>query len=208
MVEAKPAALGALIRSLRARRGLRLEDVAKRSGYTKGFLSKIENGRASPPIATLMRLADALSVDPAVFFRANGNGLGSAGSRANVLVKPEQRARVENAGAGPGYTYWSLAAPRLHKAMEPFLLTIRPGEIDPKKTFQHPGEEFLFMLEGRMDYKVGGETFPMGPGDSLYFDSSKPHAPRPKGGPVKFIAVFYAPPRPERGGRSIRRKQK
>lgn len=193
----KPAALGQLIRSLRARRGLRLEDVAKRSGYTKGFLSKIENGRALPPIATLMRLAEALNVDPAVFFQANGNGASAPGDpHASIHVTPERRTKVVNAGAGPGYTYWSLASQRAHKAMEPFLLTVHPGEFDPKKTFQHPGEEFLFVLEGSMDYRVGDETFALGPGDSLYFDSTRPHAPRPKEGPVTFLAMFYAPPRP------------
>ncbi|MCW8129051.1 MAG: helix-turn-helix transcriptional regulator [Planctomycetota bacterium] len=196
---ADAAALGPLIRNLRTRRGLRLEDVAKRSGYTKGFLSKIENGRASPPIATLMRLAEALNVDPTVFFHANGNGSNGAGAdpHATVHITPDRRTKVLNAGAGPGYTYWSLAAQRTHKAMEPFLLTVHPGEFDPKKTFQHPGEEFLYVLEGAMDYRVGSETFSLGPGDSLYFDSTRPHAPHPKGGPVTFLAMFYAPPRPE-----------
>jgi len=190
----QPASLGALIRDLRTRRGLRLDDVASRSGYTKGFLSKIENGRASPPIATLMRLAQALNVDPAQFFQAGHGANGDP--HATVHVTPEKRTKVENAGAGPGYAYWSLAAQRRHKAMEPFLLTVHPGQLDRKKTFQHPGEEFLFVLEGRMDYVVGGETFTLGPGDSLYFDATRPHAPRPKSGPVTFLAMFYAPPRP------------
>jgi transcriptional regulator with XRE-family HTH domain len=189
--------LGKTIRVLRSRGGLRLEDLARRAGFTKGFLSKIENGKATPPIATLMRLAQALAVDPAVFFQA-ARPNGADDPNRTVHVPPQARLSVANAAAGPGYSYWALASGRTHKAMEPFLLTVRPREFDRSKRFEHPGDEFIFVLNGRCDYVVGEETFSLGPGDSLYFDASRPHAPLPKGGPVTFLAIFCAPPRPQR----------
>ena len=74
--------------------------------------------------------------------------------------------------------------------MEPFVLVVRPEEVDPKRTFCHAGEEFLFVLIGRCDYRVGKETFDLETGDSLYFDATEPHAPLPKDGPVTLLAVF------------------
>src|SRR6478736_6644569 len=60
--------IAARLRWFRTERGLRLEDVAKRAGYTKGFLSKIEHGKASPPMTTLLRVAAALGVQSDVLF--------------------------------------------------------------------------------------------------------------------------------------------
>jgi mannose-6-phosphate isomerase-like protein (cupin superfamily) len=74
--------------------------------------------------------------------------------------------------------------------MEPFVLVVRPEEVDAERRFRHAGEEFLFVLEGRCEYRVGEETFDLKPGDSLYFDATKPHAPLPKGGPAMLLAVF------------------
>ena len=188
------AHLGARIRRLREERGMRLVDVSRHAGYTKGFLSKIENGHASPPIATLMKIAQALQIDPGEFFRKGTDDGAAADPDATVQVRPHERRAVENAEAGPGYSYWALAAPRVHKFMQPFLLTVRPREVDPAKRFEHPGEEFIFVLSGKMDYRVGDEVFSLQAGDSLYFDASRPHAPLPKRKPVTFLALFYAPP--------------
>jgi transcriptional regulator with XRE-family HTH domain len=187
--------VGSTLRKLRSHGGLRLEDLARRAGFTKGFLSKIENGRATPPIATLMRLAQALAVDPAIFFKAADSN-GTSDPNRSVHTSPRGRLKVANASAGPGYSYWALASQRPHKAMEPFLLTVYPQKVDRKKRFEHPGEEFIFVLKGRTEYVVGDETFVLGPGDSLYFDATRPHAPLPKDGPVTFLAMFCAPPRP------------
>jgi transcriptional regulator with XRE-family HTH domain len=177
-----------LLRNLRRQRGLRLDDLGQRAGFTKGFLSKLETGKATPPIATLMRLASALGVEPSALLSSSGNG-----TKRAVHVAAGARARVDNAGAGPGYEYWALATPRAVKAMEPFLITVKPGQL---KRFQHPGEEFIFVLDGRTRYHVGAETFTLERGDSLYFDAEVPHAPEPLGRPVTFLAIFYAPPRP------------
>lgn len=189
--------VGASLRRLRARMGLRVEDLARRAGFTKGFISKIETGKSSPPIATLMRLAEALGVEPAVLFHSRSMQA-TTDPDATVHVPAGKRQRVQNAGAGLGYSYWALAAARGQKSMEPFLLTVHPRDVDPKKTFEHPGEEFIFVLKGRADYRVGDEIFHLHAGDSLYFDARRPHAPFPKGGPVTFLAIFCAPPRPVR----------
>ena len=188
--------VGATLRYLRLKQGLTLDDVSRRAKLTRGFVSKIERGKASPPIATLLRLATALGVDPAAFFAGGGGASATGGSATALLVRRGDRTRMDDRGGGPGYNYEALAARRTLKLMEPFLITVRPEEADFNKTFRHPGEEFVFVLEGKMDYRVGDELFALGAGDSLYFDATRPHAPLPRDGAVSFLAIFCAPPRP------------
>jgi transcriptional regulator with XRE-family HTH domain len=180
------------MRLIRVERSLRLEDVAQRAGCTKGHLSKIEQGKSSPSIAVIFRVAAALGIEPSLLLDNKATTI--ADPRATVHVTPATRLQVMNEGAGPGYTYMALAAARHRKAMEPFILTVRPEQVDPNKTFEHPGEELIFVIDGEMEYRVGAETFRLAAGDSLYFDATKPHAPLPIGGPVTFLAVFCAPP--------------
>jgi transcriptional regulator with XRE-family HTH domain len=186
--------IGENVRQIRTERNLRLEDVARRAGHTKGYLSKIEQGKSTPSIATIMRLAGALGVDVSMLMQSADGG-SEQDARATAHVKPSQRLEVLNDGAGPGYTYMALSAGRRRKMMEPFLLTVRPEHVDPAKVFEHPGEEFVYVISGSCDYVVGDETYFLEPGDSLYFDSTKPHAPRPKKEAVTFIAIFCAPPK-------------
>jgi transcriptional regulator with XRE-family HTH domain len=196
------SSIGSRIRQLRQQRGLPLAEVAQRAGHTKGFLSKIERAKASPPIATLLRLAAALQVEPSELLEASP--LRGTGSRQTLHVTPAQRVHIESTSAGPGYAFTALAAQRGHKRMEPFLLTVDPKEIDPSRTFEHPGEEFVFVLEGELDYRVGDQVFPLKTGDSLYFDGSLPHTPLPRKHPATFLAIFSAPQRRLRSSRKNR----
>ncbi len=185
--------IAARIRRLRQERSLRLEDVARRAGYTKGFLSKVENGKVSPPVATLIRVANALGVEVTDLL-VTPKGERAVDPDATVHVKATERLEIENASAGPGYTYMALAAPRHLKMMEPFLMTVYPDQVDREKTFSHPGEEFIFVVKGKTDYRVGDEVFELKEGDSLYFDANRPHAPYPKDEPVTLLAIFGSYP--------------
>ena len=188
------SSIGVHIRLLRQQRKLSLAEVSRRAGYSKGFLSKIERAKASPPIATLLRLAGALGVEPSELFETVANPKRKAVAGA-LLVKASQRVRVPNTGSGPGYEFMALAAQRGSKRMEPFFLTVKAADVDPTRMFEHPGEEFIFVLEGEMDYRWGDQLFPMRAGDSLYFDGTWPHVPLPRTGQVTFVAVFSQPGR-------------
>jgi quercetin dioxygenase-like cupin family protein len=92
-------------------------------------------------------------------------------------------------GSKFGYSYEGLALDMKGKIGEPFLLTIRPG--DPGGQFQHGGQEFIYMLSGRMEFTVGGDPLMLNPGDSLYFDPTHVHKTRVLGKqPAKFLCVF------------------
>jgi transcriptional regulator with XRE-family HTH domain len=189
------AVVAARLRWFRTERGLRLEDVAKRAGYTKGFLSPIEHGMASPPLATLLRVAAALGVAPDVLFAPDAG----VGPDSSVQTPAGQGVVVRDEGGGPGRTLLAMAAVRHHKLMEPFVVTLEPGETNGDtpgndRRLTCPGEEFVYVLEGELEYGVGDETFRLKAGDALYFNATRPNAATARGGTARFVRVFCASP--------------
>ncbi|HKO69159.1 MAG TPA: XRE family transcriptional regulator [Burkholderiaceae bacterium] len=174
--------------ALRARKRVTLERLAEVTGFTKGYLSKIENSKKVPPIASLARIATALDADIAYFFQTRD---GSARSSTSVVHRKD-RQRVVRGGTAFGYDYVTLAHNRRNKRMEPFLFSF-PRRIAGHVHFKHDGEEFLFILTGRVEFEVNGETYILEEGDSLYFDASLPHRGRALGASAKAIVVTYSP---------------
>lgn len=184
--------LGAKIRKLRQRRSLTLQEVAALSGLSKSLLSQIENEVSAPPITTLVRIAKALGVQIGYFFRHE-----SSVQRISVV---RQNARKEDA-TGPhsrparlGYRYVPLAHPLANQHMEPFWVHFAPRAESADTFFRHSGEEFIYVQEGRLEFKGGDQTIVVEPGDSLYFESSMPHMVRNLGPePAAALAVIYTP---------------
>jgi transcriptional regulator with XRE-family HTH domain len=164
--------LGNVIRELRQRDHLTIAEVATQAGISRGMLSKIETAQASASLDTLARIADALGVSMAHLFRHYNTPKGGA-----QLVKAGEGMEVVRRGTKRGHTYHLLAydqGPR--KTFEPFLVTMDDAsEVFP--TFEHPGTEFIHILEGRIEYRHGQQTYPLGPGDSLTFRGDVPHGP-------------------------------
>lgn len=182
--------IGGRLAHLRSQKRITLERLASVTGFTKGYLSKIENSRKVPPIGTLARIAGALGVDIAYFFRTR-----QSTDEARVsIVHVKDRQPVVRGGTAFGYDYVSLAHDRRDKRMEPFLFSF-PRSIDRNVQFEHEGEEFLFIVHGKVEFKINGEKYILSEGDSLYFDASLPHRGRAIGGQAKAIVVTYAPPK-------------
>ncbi|HEY8899491.1 MAG TPA: cupin domain-containing protein [Chthoniobacterales bacterium] len=186
-MESIEAQIGKKIRAIRTERDVTLDQLAEKARLTKGQLSKIENGKVSCPISTLMRVASALGVPVASLFDTEDTQ-----ARA-VLVKKGDRKPIAGRGSKIGHSYESLAfGLPMEKAFEPYLMTIEEKKIDPaKNVFKHPGNEFLFLLEGKMVYRHADKTYAMEPGDSLYFDGSIEHGPvSVSGTPVRFLSII------------------
>ncbi len=185
--------LGSQIKELRLKRGLTLQNMADLTGLSKPLLSQIENDVTLPPIATLLKIAKALGKRLGDFFQETV----SPHERIVVVRQEERRATMRRLPEGPekvGYRYESLAYPMREKRMEPFIVEIEPKEGGRAPVYQHNGEEFLFVLEGEMEFRGGDRVIVLGPGDSLYFDSKVPHALRGLGGKkVRVMAVIYTP---------------
>jgi len=175
--------IGGRIRALREEAGLTVTALARLARLSKGSVSRIETGRVSPPISTFVRIAEALDVPLAELF------LDTDSEPAYVLTRKGCGRITTRDGTRFGYSYEALALERRRKWAEPFLLTIRPG--DPPGVFQHGGEEFIYMLSGRLEFSVGRDRFILGPGDALYFDPTVRHRTRLVGRrPARFLCVF------------------
>jgi len=174
------------IQSLRKAKGTTLDQLARMTGLTKGYLSQIENSTKTPPFSTLDKIAYALGVDITYFF------VNSENEQANskiTLVKPEERKRVAPGGLRRGYGYESLAYKKAGKNMEPYLITV---DSWGRGSFKHDGEEFLFILEGTLEFGFGGKKYILKPGYSLYFDSGVEHSGRALGDEkVKMLCIIY-----------------
>ena len=184
--------IGTHVAALRTGRGLTQEQLADTIGVTKGYVSKIENGHIVPPIGTLVKIAQALQVEVAEFLKASGDGYDDAMS----IVRIRERRPVVRGASAFGYDYVSLAHKKRHKHMEPFLFTF-PTDISSEVRFEHEGEEFLFILEGRVEWEMeidgAAKKWTLEAGDSLYFESRIPHRGRGLGGEAKALIVIYTP---------------
>ena len=179
------AAIGRQVRQFRQQLDMTLAELAKVTGLSPGMMSKIENGMTSPSLATLTALAGALNVPVTSLFRKYEE------QRDATFVKANQGLNIERRGTRAGHQY-QLLGHTVGKAVsvEPYLITItEQSEVFP--LFQHPGVEFIYLLEGEMLYRHGDQTYTLAPGDSLFFDSDAPHGPeeliKP---PIRFLSVI------------------
>jgi quercetin dioxygenase-like cupin family protein len=114
--------------------------------------------------------------------------------KRTTLVRADQRKEVSRhlgkSGARYGYFYESLAPDKANRLMEPFMITLTPAEeVEPST---HDGQEFLFVLEGKILVKVGEQKEYLEPGDAIYYDSTEPHFVKCAGGrEAKLLAVLY-----------------
>ena len=184
--------LGKAIREKRLGHGLTIADVSERAGISRGMLSKIENAQTATSLDALQRIAAALGISLSTLFRDFGIEGGSA-----QHVRNGAGMEVVRRGTKSGHSYRLLAYDQdPNKTFEPFVITINDQtEVFPD--FEHPGTEFIYMLEGRMDYRHGDQVYSMQPGDSLTFRSEVPHGPGALHEvPIRFITVIVYPQRP------------
>lgn len=178
-------AVGQRLKDIRIRQGRTLQQIADQAGFSKSLLSKIEGGKTMPPLSTLMRIAATLGV-----------GVDTILQEADSCVPAFSAAKDIGADAfvhtEAGYSFCALAGKRLHRRMDPCLIVVhrsKPAQMD----LSHAGEEWIFVLEGRVRYRVGARIFEMGQGDSLYFDAVEPHGPEALTEEARYLLVHENP---------------
>lgn len=184
--------LGNKIRNLRKQRALTLQEVSDLTGLSKPLLSQIENNIAAPPIATLIKISTALGVKISHFFQDQNM------EDKIVVVRKSERYSVKKLFHHKnesliGYRWESLAYPMVGKQMEPFVVEIEPRDEKELLFNDHPGEEFHFVLEGIVEFRSADQVHHLEKGDSIYFDSSLPHALRGINGVATSLIVIYVP---------------
>ena len=177
--ELKDLNLGQKIKTLRQRKGMSLQQMAEKTSLSEPLLSQIESEVVAPPVATLLKISKTLNVNIGYFFQEE-----ESGKRAVIVRKNERKQvfrRIHEDPTKVGYYYESLAYPKADKHMEPFHVQFEVKNKEDMLFFNHKGEEFVFILEGQVEFSYEDEIFTLNPGDSLYFDSNFPHAFRAAG---------------------------
>jgi transcriptional regulator with XRE-family HTH domain len=165
------AAIAQRVREYRLQLGWTIGQLADVCGMSKGMLSKIENAQASPSLATLARLSEALKVPVTTFFR----GLNE--EQDVLYVKAGRGLAIEHRWSSAGRRYQSLGVMRApNNQLEPVLVTLTERS-DSFPLYQHAGIELIYMLTGRMEYGYGGSRYLMESGDALQFIGGVPHGP-------------------------------
>ena len=182
-------ALGEKIHQLRTKKGLSIEAVAQKSGLPAATISGIEAQDIAPPLGQIVGLANTLKVSVGELF-------GDSADSPFSITRSDDRATVSRFGSADGksgnYSYEGLGNKKQNRQMEPFMVTLTPGEVSSEPN-QHVGEEILFVLEGQVQVSLAGHTDILNPGDTIYYDSTLPHIVSCHGDqPAKLFAVIYA----------------
>jgi transcriptional regulator with XRE-family HTH domain len=142
-----------------------LRALAEQSGVSLNTLSLIENGKVSPSVSTLQRIAQTLEVPITALFERES-------PRSDlVLVRSESRLKV----AFSHGSLEDLGAGMVDRTLEPFVISLDPGADSGPNPIVHAGQEFVLCLDGQIDYAIEGQTYALEPGDSLLFDANLPH---------------------------------
>lgn len=182
------APLGERIRSAREKCGLTIRDIASRTGISPAVLKKVESNELTPPLGQLIKLGKALDMKMGYFISPGSD-------KPMAVVRKDERRQVarygEKVSAQYGYYYESLAADKGNRLMEPFIVTLLPSRKEELSS--HDGQEFLFVLDGRMKVKVAGHQEILQAGDAVYYDSNQPHYVGTLGAKkTTILAVLYA----------------
>jgi transcriptional regulator with XRE-family HTH domain len=164
--------LGASLRAERLRQGLSLRETARRLGISASALSQIETGKAQPSVGKLFDIVNLLNVSVDGLLAADaeaardGQGFVSlqrTGDHETLELESGVRWRRLTAGSFPGVEF-------LHVEYQP------GGSSTGDSTFmRHAGQEFGYLLSGRLTIHVGFDAHQLGPGDSISFPATTPH---------------------------------
>jgi transcriptional regulator with XRE-family HTH domain len=173
--------LGTAVRTLRMQQQRTIQEIANACGLSKSMISKIETNNVIPSVSTLVKLASSLGTSVSALLE-NPDGYSS-------IFYPREKAESGITQTERGYHIFPYASEYKDKKMQPFLFIAKKGEVKEHHV-THEGEEFLYILEGKMKFQVGDLEYTMNEGDSLYFNSLETHQVIPISDSVKYIDIF------------------
>lgn len=181
------AFVGAALKQQRLGQHLTIQDVSDLSDISRGMLSRIENDQATPSLDALQRISQALGVSLSNLFKDFDVPEGGA-----KFVPRGQGMDVARRGTKRGHSYELLSYDQGPKKLfEPFLITL-DDESETFPRFQHAGTEFIYMLEGKIEYRIGKNSYVLEPGDAITFQGRIPHGPdRLIELPIKFLSTTH-----------------
>jgi transcriptional regulator with XRE-family HTH domain len=163
--------LAKTIRRVRQQQGMTVDQLAKKSGFSKGFISQVENFRQTPSVKALSRIADALGLPLSELFSETGPA--SPPYSFGNLSDGEELMRDDSEKFG--IRYFSLAHRQVGRQIDPFIVEYTP--TSPRGFLNHDAEEFFVLLEGSLIYYLCDDNTrkELQPGDTLYLQAMVPH---------------------------------
>ncbi len=173
--------IGTRIKLLRTSQKRTLQEIADACELSKSMISKIENNKTVPSVATLVKISKVLGTNISSLLEQDG--------WLNAIHTTQKKAEENLAITDKGYSIFPYASEYHEKKMQPFLFTARKGDVKTHE-LSHEGEEFIYVLRGQMKMKVGEVEYHLKTGDSLYFNSLQKHGIVPVTNEVSYIDIF------------------
>ena len=180
-VRKKTQPLGKRLMKLRREKKLTLKNLANETGLTARYISQVEKGEVIPPVSVILQLSRALEID------------------SGVLLTEEKKRRGKDSDEDfqkrtEDYTYQTLTPEARHKHLKAFRIFIDPKSDHKGVSYQHLGEEFIYVFKGKIEVIVGENKNTLAPDECLHFNSSIVHRLRNISGErAELLVVLYTP---------------
>jgi transcriptional regulator with XRE-family HTH domain len=163
-IQSQLSSFGARLRELRLKRGWTLEELAARCALSKAFLSRLESGSRQASIAAVLTLSRIFGVSLASLFESQLATEPCVIVRSNAAVETSMN----------GLIYASLSNSERFFNLQPIKVTVPISRHD-NDHYHHDGEEWVYVLSGKLTLSLAGKTYDLKPGDAAHFDSRLPH---------------------------------
>ena len=183
--------IGRKIAALRNLKKIEIQDLAAKAGLSVNQLKLIESGTSIPSLGVLIRISRAMAIRIGTILDDTVRE-GPAIVRANDRISAYSFSTNED-NTREHLTFYSLAPNKAGRHMEPFIVDIIPGENKQLPKSSHEGEEFIFVMEGKITVAYGTDIFELGKGDSIYLDSIVDHLVTTTGTKATILGVVYVP---------------
>jgi transcriptional regulator with XRE-family HTH domain len=183
--------IGKKISALRVLKNIETEDLAHKTKLSVKQLNSIESGTSIPSLGVLIRITRALGIRIGTLLDDTIKE-GPAIVRSNEYESTLSFSTSENENR-EHLTFFSLAPNKAGRHMEPFIIDIVPSDKDKPGKSSHEGEEFIYVLEGKITVHYGNETFELEKGDSIYLDSIISHLVTTTSGKATILGIVYVP---------------
>jgi transcriptional regulator with XRE-family HTH domain len=158
--------IGANVKTLRTESKLSQKSLAEATKLSPTLISRIESGLVRPSIATLELIAQSLKVDIGYFFRDEEKGQYSISQKEKRETVPYQR----------GYNIETLVDGMENRFMDPAIITLKGKDEEERVELAgHEGQEFMYVLEGKVELILGSKSYVLKKGDAAYWNGSVPH---------------------------------
>lgn len=184
--------VGEKITSIRQQKSITIDELAERCGFTTIMMVKIEENETIPSLGHLIKVARALGVRLGTFLD-DMDQLGPVVTRKGEVKKGTSFSNKASS-TRLNLDFFPLASDKSGRHMEPFIVDINPSTSSDFVQSSHEGEEFIYVLSGKIEIKYGKDIYALSEGDSIYYDSVVDHHVHAADeSSAKILAVVYAP---------------